>query len=380
MLTVNLANAPHKEAPLVVAAQNPGMTKRKPVSKRLRFEIFKRDGFRCIHCGATPQTVALLVVDHVNPVKLGGETEAHNLVTACVPCNSGKGAVPLGERKFKVELDEATRDHTEQLREFLAIQREIADTNEEHLEGLEADWDRLTRLRRPHNLRGHLRGLAKTYSLDQLRSGMERLGGARTLNGPVLPYFRGILKNLDKPYVPPPAPAPVAPPSSPLANAARALVGAVIREMNETKEPKSFEDRCARARAACAYAAGGTEEEVSYYADPEWQHFNEDEELNALAFCVDAWEDNSFDVRIWDRANYDAHGEALKELSDEIFNTLGYLFHCHDKSEDPEEKRDFLGRWLEREARSVSKKEREIRARIDLLRAFGIVPAKRGDG
>lgn len=27
--------------------------KRKPVSKRTRFEVFKRDGFTCRYCGAT---------------------------------------------------------------------------------------------------------------------------------------------------------------------------------------------------------------------------------------------------------------------------------------------------------------------------------------
>lgn len=67
---------------------------RKPLSKRLRFDVFKRDGFSCQYCGATPPKV-VLEVDHINPVALGGEDEIDNLVTACFACNRGKSANPL---------------------------------------------------------------------------------------------------------------------------------------------------------------------------------------------------------------------------------------------------------------------------------------------
>ena len=67
---------------------------RKPVSKRIRFEVFKRDGFCCAYCGATPPNV-LLECDHIEPVSAGGKTEMDNLVTACQPCNRGKSDVPL---------------------------------------------------------------------------------------------------------------------------------------------------------------------------------------------------------------------------------------------------------------------------------------------
>ncbi|WP_327594631.1 HNH endonuclease [Streptomyces chartreusis] len=60
-----------------------------PVSKRTRFEVLRRDGFRCRYCGATPE-MAELTVDHVTPMALGGGDEPGNLVTACEPCNSGK--------------------------------------------------------------------------------------------------------------------------------------------------------------------------------------------------------------------------------------------------------------------------------------------------
>lgn len=64
------------------------------VSKRLRFEILRRDNHTCRYCGAKAPDVALRV-DHVIPEALGGPTEASNLVTACEPCNSGKSSVAL---------------------------------------------------------------------------------------------------------------------------------------------------------------------------------------------------------------------------------------------------------------------------------------------
>lgn len=61
------------------------------VSKRLRFEVFKRDGHTCQYCGATAPDV-VLQVDHVLATSLGGTDHPANLVTACVDCNSGKGS------------------------------------------------------------------------------------------------------------------------------------------------------------------------------------------------------------------------------------------------------------------------------------------------
>mgnify|MGYP006374615333 FL=1 len=63
--------------------------KRVGIGAKKRFEIFKRDGFRCMYCGAHPPSV-LLHVDHVKPVAEGGGNDELNLVTACERCNSGR--------------------------------------------------------------------------------------------------------------------------------------------------------------------------------------------------------------------------------------------------------------------------------------------------
>lgn len=71
-------------------------TERKPLSKTMRFEVFKRDSFACQYCGAKAPDV-LLQVDHIKPVARGGDNSILNLVTSCAACNGGKGARELSE-------------------------------------------------------------------------------------------------------------------------------------------------------------------------------------------------------------------------------------------------------------------------------------------
>ncbi|WP_331743213.1 HNH endonuclease (plasmid) [Streptomyces sp. NBC_00868] len=66
-----------------------------PVSKRLRYEILRRDNHTCRYCGAAAPAVPLRT-DHVVPVALGGTDTADNLVTSCEPCNSGKSSSTVG--------------------------------------------------------------------------------------------------------------------------------------------------------------------------------------------------------------------------------------------------------------------------------------------
>ena len=74
----------------------PKKTQRKSLSKKTRFEVFKRDGFVCQYCGAHPPT-AILHIDHIKPVADGGTNHQDNLITACESCNLGKGARSLNE-------------------------------------------------------------------------------------------------------------------------------------------------------------------------------------------------------------------------------------------------------------------------------------------
>lgn len=69
---------------------------RTAISKKARFEVFKRDGFECQYCGAHPPSV-ILHVDHIHPVAKGGKNDMDNLITACEACNQGKSDRELSD-------------------------------------------------------------------------------------------------------------------------------------------------------------------------------------------------------------------------------------------------------------------------------------------
>lgn len=75
----------------------------KNIGKRLRFEIFKRDGFACRYCGARPPSVQLQI-EHVVARSRGGTNQPENLVTSCVACNQGKSDKHLDESAFSIRL------------------------------------------------------------------------------------------------------------------------------------------------------------------------------------------------------------------------------------------------------------------------------------
>ena len=95
-----------------------GIGVRKSLSKKMRFEVFKRDAFVCQYCGAHPPSV-ILHVDHIHPVSKGGGNDIDNLVTACEACNQGKSARVLGDVPQTLKDKAASvRESEEQLRGY----------------------------------------------------------------------------------------------------------------------------------------------------------------------------------------------------------------------------------------------------------------------
>lgn len=78
------------------------------VSKRLRYEILRRDNHACRYCGGIAPDVAL-TVDHVVPVALGGSDDPSNLVTACRDCNAGKSSAAAHPETVAEVADDAVR-------------------------------------------------------------------------------------------------------------------------------------------------------------------------------------------------------------------------------------------------------------------------------
>lgn len=56
--------------------------------------IKRRFGGRCAYCGERKK----LTMDHVHPISRGGRHDATNIVPACQPCNSRKGATDWSDR------------------------------------------------------------------------------------------------------------------------------------------------------------------------------------------------------------------------------------------------------------------------------------------
>jgi hypothetical protein len=118
------------------------MSARKALSKKTRFEIFKRDGFTCQYCGKQPPDVTL-VVDHVNPVANGGDNEILNLVTSCEECNQGKGARLLEKVPNRPDADiewlEMQQEITE-LRRYQIAKKERVRLEAEIITGFQEYW------------------------------------------------------------------------------------------------------------------------------------------------------------------------------------------------------------------------------------------------
>ena len=62
-------------------------SKKAYISKKLRQQVYMRDGKSCVLCGVDSD----LTCDHVYPESKGGATTLDNLQTLCRSCNSKKG-------------------------------------------------------------------------------------------------------------------------------------------------------------------------------------------------------------------------------------------------------------------------------------------------
>lgn len=77
------------------------------ISKRLRYEVLRRDNYTCRYCGASAPSV-LLEIDHVVPRSAGGTDARENLQVLCEDCNAGKSA-SMPERWLVAETKRAAR-------------------------------------------------------------------------------------------------------------------------------------------------------------------------------------------------------------------------------------------------------------------------------
>jgi predicted restriction endonuclease len=83
-----------QERPAPRLESDPAKTRRniRSIPLGMRYNVLRRDRFRCVLCGASPATRigTVLHVDHIKPVARDGKTEYDNLRTLCQGCNIGK--------------------------------------------------------------------------------------------------------------------------------------------------------------------------------------------------------------------------------------------------------------------------------------------------
>lgn len=113
----------------------------KTITKKTRFEIFKRDNFICQYCGKSVKDGVVLNVDHIIPKAKGGGNEEQNLITSCFECNSGKRHRTLDDKRCKVSTTEVNKqlkrelkkakDREEQLTEYYKLREELQTSDPE---------------------------------------------------------------------------------------------------------------------------------------------------------------------------------------------------------------------------------------------------------
>lgn len=170
---------------------------RKTISKRLRFEIFKRDSFTCQYCSSKPPKVPL-EIDHIIAVSKGGTNEEENLITACFDCNRGKSNVELSS------LPETVLTKTEKLklaqlqyREFLKIRKKEKEIKNALINEVE---DIYSRFFPDYEFAERFKISVKTFidklGIEEVNESMEVACSKLRLNeSKVLKYFCGICWN-----------------------------------------------------------------------------------------------------------------------------------------------------------------------------------------
>lgn len=152
------------------------MAKRRAISKKIRFEVFKRDSFSCQYCGAKAPDI-VLHIDHICPVSKGGTNDLLNLITSCEDCNSGKSNRELTDdsvvEKQRRQLDDL-QEKKEQLEMMFKWQKGLLDIESETLSMLAEYWGELVP---GYNLNKNgersLKKLVKTFPLDEIMKSMK---------------------------------------------------------------------------------------------------------------------------------------------------------------------------------------------------------------
>jgi len=167
------------------------------LSKKIRFEVFKRDAFKCQYCGGAPPNI-LLEVDHINPVSKGGTDEIDNLVTSCFDCNRGKSDRELTSLpQTTIEKTQQLIEKEEQYAEYKKILAKIKKRQQDEIDQIDAiynsyfeDWVLNDRFKN-----GSLRMFIKMLGVEVVESAMHSACSRMSDDRKAIKYFCGICWN-----------------------------------------------------------------------------------------------------------------------------------------------------------------------------------------
>lgn len=151
------------------------MAARKGLSLKVRFEVFKRDAFKCQYCGKCAPDV-VLHVDHINPVAKGGKNEMLNLITACFDCNLGKKDRKLDDtsevEKQRKQLEEVS-ERRAQLKMMLAWRDEMKNLDSDKINVVTEKFTELTGYNIIENGLLKIRKVVKKYDLNLILDSLD---------------------------------------------------------------------------------------------------------------------------------------------------------------------------------------------------------------
>lgn len=143
------------------------MSTREHISKKTRFEVFKRDSFTCQYCGRKAPDV-LLVIDHIEPVSKGGTNDILNLITSCQDCNAGKSDRRLSDNtvldKQRHQLEQL-QERKEQIEMMFQWQKGLLELDDQIVIQLSSYWSEV--------VPGYTLGAGGIKTLKQLRNRFE---------------------------------------------------------------------------------------------------------------------------------------------------------------------------------------------------------------
>ncbi|MCL2518400.1 MAG: HNH endonuclease [Oscillospiraceae bacterium] len=147
------------------------------LSRKLRFEVLKRDRFTCQYCGKKSPDVTLQI-DHVTPVSKGGTDDIINLVTSCPDCNQGKTNVllddnsALGRQREHLENLQERREQIEMMFEW----KKSLDVLKDHSTDLFVDYikDIVSPYEPTEKQIKDIQILAKKYQMDEIFAAIDK--------------------------------------------------------------------------------------------------------------------------------------------------------------------------------------------------------------